>query len=115
MVKGTVTYQKKPVDYGSVFFFVGTEVKQAEIAPDGTYIAYGVPYGDAKVEVHSRSPKASEAHAHSKSTTKKGPTPPPGPKGVLIPEKYNEKDASGLTVIIQQKIVEFDIELQDPD
>jgi hypothetical protein len=109
-VKGTVTYNNKPVDYGVVTFFVGTEVKQVELAPDGSYVAKEVPYGEAKVEVHSRSHKAEPP---SRSQGKQKTTPPPGAsKGILIPENYNDKDKSGLKVTVQKGVTEFNIELK---
>ncbi len=113
-VKGTVTYKGAPVDYGSVVFFIDDkDAIPAQLGPEGVFTAKGVPYGDAKVAVFSR--RAGERpppkHTHS---TKEGPMPET--KGVVIPEEYNDKETSDLTLRIDRPIIDdFKIELKDPD
>ena len=116
-VKGKVSYKSAPVDYGSVVFLVGDKhAIKAEIGPDGSYEAKGVPYGEAEVEVYSRSASAEGTVAPARHT--KGGKEPPAPvaaKGVAIPENYNDRKKSGLKVTIQKGLTEFNIELKDPE
>jgi hypothetical protein len=110
-VKGTVTYKGAPVDYGSVVFFVGDkQAIPAQLGSGGAYEATGVPFGEAKVEVHSR-PAGQTIPKHSKTAEE---APVVELKGVVIPENYTDKEKSGLSVSINKKVVEFKIELKDP-
>lgn len=112
VVKGRITYKGAPLDYGSVVFFVGKDGIPGQISPDGTYQAKGVPFGEAKVEVHSRAAEESLPAKHTKGG-KEGPAVER--KGMVIPENYNDKEKSGLRVTIQKSVTEYDIELKDPE
>jgi hypothetical protein len=111
-VSGKVTYQGRPVVYGSVQF-IGSdnEPRLAEINTDGTYAVQGVIAGENRVLVHSSNP------AHAARVNKFGQQiepPPVDPKlWFPIPEKYGLLDQSDLTFTIQaNKSNLFDIDLK---
>src|SRR5262245_25668289 len=60
-VSGRVTYQGKPLVWGTVQF-EGSDnlIKQGNIKPDGTYAVAGVAVGEAKVAVSSINPQSSD-------------------------------------------------------
>src|SRR5947209_4374509 len=60
-VTGKVTYQGKPLVWGTVQF-EGSDhiIKQGNIQSDGTYSLQGVATGEAKVAVSSINPKSSD-------------------------------------------------------
>lgn len=112
-VKGTVKYDGKAVDFGSVVFAVGDKFVDARIEPDGTYQAKGVPYGAAKIAVHSKMEKLSEAPVAEKPDNVKGrPVKERNKKGVVLPEIYTKADTSGLTLNVDRAKMEFDISLK---
>jgi len=114
-IKGTVTYQNKPVDYGAVVFIVDDKDRvQVMLESDGSYVASGVPYGTAKIEVYSRRAEQSRPAVHSKSVRKVEPAIET-PKGVVIPKMYNDQETSGLKVVIDKSLVEYNIQLKDPE
>jgi hypothetical protein len=113
-VKGSVTYNGVPVDFGSVVFFVDDKnAIPVQLGPEGTFTAMGLPYGEAKVEVHSRPPDEGRVRPKHTKSTKEAPVIEP--KGVEIPEDYNDKDKSGLKLTIDRAIIEYKIELKDPE
>src|SRR5438105_1766209 len=60
-VSGKVSYQGKPLVWGSVQF-EGSDnlIKQANLNPDGTYSVTGVATGEAKVAVSSINPNSDD-------------------------------------------------------
>ena len=128
-VRGTVTYQGKPVTGGTVVFH---SVKNPErdgaagIKPDGTYLVYDAPPGDTKVTVvvaargatgmsypgQNSIPKAAgvkEAPAELKAGNA-----PPAPKPVSLPAKYAKVESTTLNYTVREGRTEtFDIELTD--
>lgn len=98
-VDGKVTYQGKPVVWGSVTLKAadGT-VHQVGLNPDGTYHLDGVPAGPAKVGVSSPDPKPSaRTRAGDDERVKVADGPPPG-AWFPLPDKYADPATSGLTV-----------------
>jgi hypothetical protein len=89
-VKGTVTYQGKPLPTGAVTFIGGGTEPQTVTAPitNGTYTAVGVPAGAVKITVTAPPPSAPPPPG----------TPAAGPAtdSVPIPAKYGFADQSGL-------------------
>jgi len=56
-VRGKVTYQGKPLEYGTVLFhFENGHVVGAMIGPDGTYVAQRLPTGSARLAVYAHPP-----------------------------------------------------------
>jgi len=106
-VTGTVTYQGKPLQSGTVQFN-GPDNKgdSAVIQSDGTYTAGKVPLGANKVTVTT----------NAGGTGLKPPAPlpgmPPVPEAVAIPGKYGNSETSGLSLDVKAGRQTFDIPLQ---
>jgi hypothetical protein len=126
-VTGKVTYQDRPLNYGSVSF-VGEDnlPVSAKINPDGTYTANGVPYGKVRVAVVSPDPsrllhvgkirEPVDAPENRKRKDLPEPTLPPGvdpEKWFEIPAKYSDCDKSELVLTVSNPTTKFDIPLQD--
>lgn len=112
-VAGKVTYQGKPLVWGTVQF-EGSDnmLRQANINSDGTYAIKGVAIGEAKVAVSSINPKSSDFQPMMREGM---PPPPPRPevKGWFpIPAKYDTPHKSGLTYTIKSGENKIDIELK---
>jgi hypothetical protein len=112
-VSGKVTYQGKPLVWGTVQF-EGSDhlVKQGNINSDGTYTVRGVATGEAKAAVSSINPKSSDFQVRQ---AEGGPPPKPRPevKGWFpVPEKYDTPFKSGLTYTINRGENKIDIELK---
>ena len=117
-VTGKVTYEGKPVVFGSVIL-VGDndEPVVGIIQQDGTYTAQGVPYGTVKVGVKSPQPPDRELLKEKLGDRFKDKKPPERPsidasKWVEIPAEYGDHEKSKLTAAINQKDVTFDIPLK---
>jgi hypothetical protein len=112
-VSGKVTYQGKPLVWGTVQF-EGSDgiLKQANLKSDGAYSVQGVATGEAKVAVSSINPNSSDFQPR---VAKGRPAPPPRPavKGWFpIPEKFDTPHKSGLTYTIKSGANTIDIELK---
>jgi hypothetical protein len=112
-VTGKVTYQGKPLVWGTVQF-EGSDgmLKQSNIKSDGTYSIESVAAGEAKVAVSSINPKSSDFQPIQREGT---PPPPPRPevKGWFsIPEKYNTPYGSELVYTVKTGPNTIDIELK---
>jgi hypothetical protein len=110
-VSGKVTYQGKPVVYGTVVLFGPDGVpKSGAIRPDGTFRVDGVKLGPAKVAVSSPRPPGSQPAGRGRGGRDDGDKPPPDEapadpevirNWVALPEKYADPDRSGLTADVQ--------------
>jgi hypothetical protein len=111
---GKVTYQGKPVVWGTVQFEDAEGmVKQANIAPDGTYSVAGVAVGDAKVAVSSINPASSDFQPRAAEGRPAPPPPPPAVRGWFpIPDRYAAPHTSGLVLPIKAGANALDIELK---
>ena len=110
-VSGKVTYQGKPVAYGTVVVLDAAGApKSGAIQPDGTYRVSGVRPGPVKVAVSSPPPPGSEPTRKSaggrdgrdSDDDKPPPNMPPAAPEVLknwfpIPDKYGDPNKSALT------------------
>src|SRR5207244_6736580 len=87
-VSGKVTFQGKPLVYGTVLF-VGKDATSVHtmIQKDGTYSASGLAIGDAQVAVSSPNPKTIGSMASWKDPKKKPPSLEV-PGWFEIPERY---------------------------
>lgn len=100
-VKGTVTYQGKPLDHGRVVFqhHLGPAV-DARINPDGTYELNAV-LGETRVAVDCRKPDRQLGGVRKELI----------PGESLIPEELSSTERSGLKYTIQPGEGTFDINL----
>lgn len=103
---GKVTYQGKPVVFGSVVVIDASgTTKSGTIQPDGTYRVDNVRVGAVKVAVSSPPPpgtppvgKQDPRDASDKPTEPPPAAPPEVLKNwVAIPNKYGDPNESGLT------------------
>jgi hypothetical protein len=101
-VTGRVTYQGKPVVWGSVTLKAADgSMHQIGINLDGTYRLDRVPVGPAAVGVSSPDPAPSpRARALGGDENRSRPGPPPVPPRAWfkLPDKYADPATSGLTV-----------------
>jgi hypothetical protein len=125
-VSGKVTYQGKPVVYGSVVI-VGPDgiPKSGAIQPDGSYSVAGVGVGEAKVAVSSPQPDgAGKAAGDGKAKGGRDAdaddkTPPPGAAAAppvkgwfALPPESGDTNKSGLKVTVGGGTTTFDIPLK---
>lgn len=111
-VSGKVTFQGKPLVYGTVLLIGSDNVSvQAAIQKDGSYSASGLAPGEVKVAVNSPNPKGVAIYAGWKDPSKKPPQfEVPG--WFAIPQKYEDVTTSGLTIPLKSGANEFDIDLK---
>ncbi|CAN5594540.1 hypothetical protein BH10PLA2_BH10PLA2_30050 [soil metagenome] len=96
---GKVTYQGKPVVWGSISLRAADgSMHQIGIDPDGTYQLEGVPVGLAKVGVSSPDPKPSARLKGNTDSRVKAPTPPPPGAWFPLPDKLGDPSSSGVTL-----------------
>jgi hypothetical protein len=120
-VTGKVTYQGRPVTYGSVIFLsTDKTARSGVILPDGSYTIEGVPPGEAKIGVISRDP------SKGRSTVRTGKPARPSRKRVApqraakdaspgwfrLPAKLEDPETSGIRCTIDARSVNHDIELK---
>jgi hypothetical protein len=118
-VTGRVTFQGKPVIWGSVIV-VGADGRAASgaIEPDGTYRVENASPGSVNVGVVSRDPLV-QHWATSLKTTRARPsakvftTAPPvdRKRWFPIPQQYEEPASSGVTLTLKSGTNETDISL----
>ncbi|QJW98139.1 peptidase associated/transthyretin-like domain-containing protein [Frigoriglobus tundricola] len=96
-VTGQVTYNGKPLAFGSVIMLKASgpgEPAVAEIQPDGTYTFRGIPVGETKIGVVSSDPNIK---LDLRGDQKQLP-PKADPKlWFPIPSKYAQPTSSGLS------------------
>jgi hypothetical protein len=101
-VAGKVTYQGKPVVWGSVTLKAADgSIHQIGINLDGTYRLEKVPVGPAAVGISSPDPAPSaRARQLGKDEERTRPGAPPVPPGAWfpLPAKYADPASSGVTV-----------------
>lgn len=110
-VSGKVTYQGKPVVYGTVVILGSDGIpKSGAIQPDGSFRVSGVKLGSAKVAVSSPQPPGSTPPKKARERGDDDDKPPPevtpaSPEVIKnwfpIPNKYGEPTKSELTVEVK--------------
>lgn len=112
-VTGKVTYQGKPVVYGSVVMIGPDRLpKSGTIQPDGTFTVKGAKLGSAKVAVTSPPPpgvtvpkvakSGRDAEEDRGSSTPVTPAPPEVLKNWFpLPDRFGDPDKSGVTVDVK--------------
>jgi hypothetical protein len=117
-VVGKVTYQGKPVSGGSVIVYCSDkQIARGIIAVDGTYSIPNVPFGSGTVTV--------EAPARIPVGLRVPQTLPPSSGGPIpsraeasdpaqpaLPPRYTVPEESGLSVVIDRGVVNYDIDLK---
>jgi hypothetical protein len=111
-VSGTVTYQNKPVLFGTVLIECADgSIRQGNIEKDGSYTVRGVAAGDVKVAVNSPNPKGVTI-LPSKIPERKQEPYPVVPGWFPIPRKYDSPSTSGLTYQVRGGANTINIELK---
>ncbi|QJW96207.1 hypothetical protein [Frigoriglobus tundricola] len=120
-VTGTVSYQQRPVVYGTVSVIGPDQMTYyGVIQPDGTFTVAGVPVGPLKFGVYSPDPffelpipAAEKAKAEEARRASGIPIPPKPPKGqwFRLPPKYADPLTSGLTVDATARKAAVDLRL----
>jgi hypothetical protein len=119
-VTGRITYQGKPVIWGSVVL-VGADGRCAagRIEPDGTYRVENASLGSVHVGVISRDPLVQNWATNLKASrtrpsAKLFATPPPVDRRrwFPLPQQFEEPTNSGMTLILKKGTNERDITLQ---
>jgi hypothetical protein len=113
-VSGKVSYQGKPVVFGSVQFEASDKtIKQANIKEDGTYSIAGVPVGEAKVAVSSQNPQSSDFQRLHRGENQPPPKPRPAIPGWFpIPTDYQDLSKAKLTFTVKRGQNPYDIDLK---
>jgi hypothetical protein len=112
-VSGTVRCNGRPLPFGTIQF-LGTDglPRAGAIGPDGSY-SVQVPVGTAKVIVscvdEARMKRVSSQLAAGRGRS--APAPAPSGQLSLIPQRYADWDASGLTVVVESGKTERDFDL----
>jgi hypothetical protein len=123
-VTGKVTYKTDALKGGTVIFSNPdmTTVARAEIQPDGSYTATGVPTGEILVGVDNTTLKPPKKGVGRKYEPPKGATVPDEylPKGgatdpsryVPIPDKYKDPKQSGIKLTVSGGSQAYDVKLE---
>jgi hypothetical protein len=117
-VTGKVSYQGRPVTYGSVIFVDGTKAaRSCAIGADGSYAVEGVTPGNVEIGVISRDPSKGRSAVHGRKlaqTDKKGA----GSSGTAtggwfpLPAKLENPETSDITCTVGSGRVTHDIDLK---
>jgi hypothetical protein len=116
-VKGKVTYQGKPVTYGSVVI-VSTDktARSGVIETDGSYTVEKVTPGEVKIAVLSHDPRTGRSHAgdkEAKKTPRNDKSEKSAPGGWFpLPTKYEDPTKSGQSCLISPGKNLYDIDLK---
>jgi hypothetical protein len=103
-VSGTVRYNGRPLPFGTIQFLGPDGIPRAgKIGPDGTF-SVGVPAGQAKVIIscldEARMARATPQSAPGHGRAALNPSSSGGLS--LIPPRYSDWNASGLTVLVRR-------------
>lgn len=117
-VSGKLSYQGKPLPYGTVMIFGSDGMPQnGVIAADGVYTVSGVPYGPAKMVVTCIDPQAVEEAKKlaGRSTGGKRPSfmPFDDSKYSKIPLAYGDLTRELIQFNVDRGPYTFDLELKD--
>jgi hypothetical protein len=116
---GKVTYQGKPVVYGSVLVRCADgQQRSGNVEPDGSYTVLNVPAGPVKLAVVSPEPpdptKAPPNRGRGERAPPQQAAAPASDrsKWVKLPDNYADPDQSGLTATVTAGTVTHDIVLK---
>lgn len=107
-VSGTVTYDGKVVEHGSIAFYPedGKGSATGGAITDGKYSVSKVPVGTAKVRISG----AKDMKEHKMSYDAKAP-PPPVTSSELLPPKYSDDKSTELKYDVQSGVQTKDFTL----
>jgi len=123
-IHGVITYQGKPVTFGTVTFFgLDNMTYMADLNPDGTYSMAGVPQGTVRVCVQQPPPRPTprplspgsrgpDPEEGKKAKLAAAPKPPAGDQGPRIPAKYADPKTSGLSLELTGPDQEWSVDLK---
>ena len=114
-VSGKVTYEGKPLSFGTVQFMSPAGAVGTEIGEDGSYSLSGVPVGMSKIAVTCQDPKFVEymKALSASSRDPKLPKPKGNPEDFnKIPTKYGDFGLSGLTYEVKTGSQTHNIDLK---
>lgn len=109
-VKGTVTYQGKPLETGEVVFFPdsGERIASGKIQPDGTFQLTTYEEGDGAIPGNHKVTIVAERDMEGISAE----DPEASMEPSLIPTKYNLQKTSGLTAVVKEGENEIQLDLE---
>ena len=112
-VRGAVRYNGRPLSFGTIQLLGQDGIpRAAKIQPDGTFSVQAPP-GEAKVIVSCVDEARLTAFTVEAAAGHDRASPPPLPNGdfSLIPQRYTDWNASGLTVRVQsgKTVQDFDL------
>jgi hypothetical protein len=117
-VTGKVTYQGRPVVYGSVIVLSADKTaRSGVIEPDGSYTVEGVAPGDVKVAVLSHDPAKGRSVLRGERTSHLGRKGAAAAKAAVkgwfpLPRKFEDPETSGYGSTVGTGRVRYDIELR---
>jgi hypothetical protein len=115
---GEVVYNGKPLPAGAVALYgEAGGVASSQIEADGSYTIQRAPVGSVKATVVAPRPHPAPRRPARDRVPSKGPggeqrAAPSEPKPVVIPERYQDPQQSGLTFNVKPGAQTFDIELK---
>ena len=114
-VSGKVTYQGRPVVYGSVILLGADNIaRSGSIGPDGSFVVVGVSPGEVKIGVISRDPSKSrgiQRQERKAGSGKKEAEPAETRAWFPLPRALEDPAGSGIVVTVGSGRVKQDIEL----
>jgi hypothetical protein len=117
-ISGKVTFKDKPLPGGTVTFLGSDKkVRSAPIGNDGTYTVEKVAVGEAKIGVAPpppppRLPGGMKMDPSKMGGGPEGAAPTSDDKPVIIPDKYQTPEKSGLTFTVNSGKQDHNIELK---
>ncbi len=117
-VAGKVTYQGRPVVYGSVIVLSADKTaRSGVIEPDGSYTVEGVAPGEVKIAVLSHDPAKGRSVLRGERASHLRRLGPAAAKAAAkgwfpLPHKFEDPETSGYGCTVGTGRVRYDIELR---
>ena len=111
-VKGQVRFGGQPLPGGSIILYCADgQIVRGLIDQEGRYQVDNVPFGSARVAIQVHRPQPEGLYLPQKlppvidGPVAPGSLPPNQPRLVFLPPRYSYPEESGLSVLVDQKIV----------